>query len=329
MSAVLSLTSSVMTLVNVFTGEYMLMIATLLFSLLCLANILAIYRFSARERIVYWLFGLEAMALLAFFMVTGIPDGFSVLWVCLIPSFALLVFGLRSGSIFSALTLVMVIFLFWLPSGRTLLRYDYSSVFMLRFPFFYISAYLLSLTIEYVRAETQRQLETARQEYAHLYRHDALTGLYNRYGIYEFCRQAFHGEEGEHAAVVLFDIDDFKRINDTYSHMAGDEVLKTVSAIVQRTVCENCSCCRWGGEEFLLVLRCRHDARETAEKLRREIVSTPTVYQNEELHVTASFGVSVAANLCNLSITDLIDRADKAMYVSKANGRNCVTVQVL
>lgn len=326
LNGALSLTSTIMTVINFFTGEYLLLLATLLFAIVCLCNLLVLYFSRMPEKIIYYVFGLEAMILLAFFFISGIPDGFSALWICLIPSFALLIFGIRGGSLFSLLALVMMIFLFWIPAGRSLLHYAYTETFMLRFPFLYSSIYLISLIIEYVRRETQNQLDQAKRQYRYLYRHDALTGLYNRYGIHEFMVDTFSGKKDQRVAVILLDIDDFKAINDHYGHECGDEVLKMVAAVPLRTMCEHCRCCRWGGEEFLLIMQCEHDAAAVAEKIRWEIDRTPVKYKEQQIHVTVSVGVCVTDVLADMTVHDLIDRADQALYHSKNSGKNQVTV---
>lgn len=100
LNVVLTLTALVMCIVNIATAEYALFAATFTFSLLCLLNITVLHFTGVDERIVYTLFGAESLALLAFFFVSGIPNGFSALWVCLIPSFALLIFGVRVGERF-------------------------------------------------------------------------------------------------------------------------------------------------------------------------------------------------------------------------------------
>ena len=324
MCTVLSLTSFVMTILNVFTAEYLLMAVTFGFSILCLLNIWLLARHIIRQMPIYLLFCIETFAVLTFFVVTGIPDGFSVLWCTLIPSFALLVFGMVTGSIFSALLFAMVIFLFWIPAGRELLQYNYSSTFMLRYPFLYAASYLLSLVIEYVRNKTKSQLKKTKEEYEYLYRHDALTGLYNRYGIEEFFAKVSQNQTFDLFSVVVFDIDRFKNVNDIYGHTAGDEVLKTVAALTKSVMCEHCDCCRWGGEEFLIVIHCEQDAQDVAEKLRSKIEITPTLYRGAEIRITASFGVYTVKDLQEITFSDLINHADKAMYKAKANGRNRV-----
>lgn len=325
MSAALFVTSFVMTIVNVVTAEYILMTATLAFSIACLIN-MALIRLLKIEKVIYCLFGVEALCLLTFFVVSGIPDGFSVLWCVLIPSFALLIFGIQNGGIFSGLVFILLVFMFWTPIGQSLLQYEYSKTFMLRFPFYYVASFMLSLIIEFLRAETQNLAENEAEKYDFLHKHDLLTGLYNRYGIDEFIKESFTGKDGESASVIMFDIDNFKVINDEYGHTVGDEVLKTISKIPNKILCENCRSCRWGGEEFLLILRCKHDAIRVAEKLRTEIEQATTEYQNKEIHVTASFGVCTADNLKGIDIYDLVTMADNAMYMAKEKGRNRVEV---
>ncbi len=326
MCGVLSLTSLVMSIVNIFTAEYALMISTFSFSLACLIDIVLVYFFPKKKKLVGYLFGIESLTLLTFFLVSGIPTGFSVLWYALVPSFALLVFGLRAGGIFSTLIFIEIVFFYWIPWGQSLLMFEYTEAFMLRFPFFYVASVLLSLVIEYVRAETQNMVEVECDKYDYLYRHDLLTGLYNRYGIEEFVHNAFENVEGEHASVIMIDIDNFKDVNDKYGHDVGDEVLKTIAGIPAKIMCDYCRFCRWGGEEFLLVMCCHHDVTAVAESLRQEIEKTPTVCGDLSISVTASFGVTSTDNLKETSMDELYILADKAMYKAKENGRNRVEV---
>lgn len=326
LNAALSLIAFVMTVVNLFTAEYILLAATLTFSLLCLFNICALSFLKIPENIIYCIFGAEAMALLAFFFISGIPNGFSALWICLIPSFALLVFGVRSGSIFSLLAMAMLVFLFWIPAGKSLLMFSYTETFMLRFPFLYCSIFLISLLIEYIRRETQNQLENAKQEYHNLYRRDALTGLYNRYGINEFISNTFTADSDNPISVIILDIDDFKDVNDVYGHECGDEVLKAAASILSAMSDSYCQCCRWGGEEFLIVAQGSIDAAKLAEKARHEIEQTAILYSGQEIRITVSAGVFTADSAAFTNIHDFIGKADKALYQSKANGKNQVTV---
>ena len=323
MSAVLSLTSFVMTIVNVITGEYLLMTSTLIFGLLSMLNVRLMKKNTKNQTAVYVIFGVEMTALLLFFLISGIPSGFSVLWSALVPSFALLIFGRRKGCIFSAVILTVLLFFFWTPIGRSLLCYDYSDVFMLRFPFFFGCSWLLSLVIEELRAKTQKRLEKAKHDYDYLYRHDALTGICNRYGMEEFLSENFGGKL-ENVSVIMYDVDNFKRINDSYGHEAGDAVLKMVAQTPKKFESDSCGLCRFGGEEFLIIMRGEHDALKVAEEIRREIESTPVVHGESSINVTVSLGVCRAENPVKADIERMTVLADKAMYAAKANGKNRV-----
>lgn len=321
----LSLIALGMTVVNVFTKEYTLMLVTFLFFVLCAMN--AVFKPTGRGgRILRTLFYVEFLVLLAFFFISGIPDGFSALWACLVPSFALLVFGIASGTRLSLLVLAGIIFLFWFPQGKALLQYEYSSTFMLRFPFLYSAVLAISILIEYIRMETQRNLFQLEDKYKKLYNHDALTGLYNRFGMNEILDEMFAHPEHCRLSVMIMDIDDFKMVNDRYGHNAGDEVLKYVARVLEESTCEHCSCARWGGEEFLVLMECEHDPKEMAEKLRRNFESAVISYEEEQIRITMSIGLFIARDASKYTLHELVKYADQCLYRSKKEGKNRVTV---
>ncbi len=328
LNAVLALVSLIMSVVNIFTAEYILMISTPAFSLGCGLNIV-LYRARVNVSVIYGIFASEAMILLAFFFVSGIPDGFSALWICLIPSFALLIFGRKDGGIFCLVALIMIIFLFWIPAGKALLQYSYSGTFMLRFPFLYSSILVISFLAEYVRSETHKQLVDSEGKYRYLYRHDALTGLFNRYGINEYMDEAFNNPADKHAAIMILDIDNFKRVNDRYGHNAGDMVLKAVAGIPQQLLCEHSRYCRWGGEEFLILMQCNHDPLEMAEKVRKKVEETEISYEGTTIKVTISIGVCITNDVSKFTIPQVINCADNCLYEAKENGKNQVRSNLL
>lgn len=324
-SAALSLIAIVMSVVNRITGEHVMSICSFIFALLCILNIFVLHFFRIREIAVYLAFSIETMILLTFFIISGVAHGFGTLWICMIPSFAMLIFGTLYGIVFSMTAFVIIAFLFWTPVGRDLLIYSYNEAFMLRFPLLFCAIFLVALLIEYVRKETHEQFEDTKRQYSYLYRHDALTGLFNRYGINEFMENTFNKDSNQHVSVIIMDIDNFKKINDVYGHECGDEVLKKVASIPPKIMCQHCQCCRWGGEEFLMIMQCDHDAVLIAEKIRQEIEQTTVLYNDTDIHVTVSIGVCIADTLSGANIHDIINQADKHMYYSKQNGKNRVT----
>ena len=166
-----------MTVVNVFTSKWLLFCSTLGFTLACLFNWWLLSRENAHKTTCFFLFCLEGLLLCGFFCISGTPEGFSALWTCFIPSFSFTLLGLKRGSLYSGVGFLMVALIFWTPFGRSLLQYEYTASFMLRFPMIYVAFLLLAACLEYIRAETQRQLWEAERRYHRLYRRDALTGL--------------------------------------------------------------------------------------------------------------------------------------------------------
>ena len=123
--------------------------------------------------------------------------------------------------------------------------------------------------------------------------------------------------------LIMFDIDHFKSINDTHGHNVGDGILKEIVALVKRTIREEDLLIRWGGEEFILVVKVHNivSAERIAENLRQAIARHGFP---EGLKVTCSFGVTLYDDAYR--IDDVIKIADEALYQSKENGRNCVSV---
>jgi diguanylate cyclase (GGDEF)-like protein len=177
--------------------------------------------------------------------------------------------------------------------------------------------------IERLRAEQLilRNEELARQ--AHM---DALTGLPNRRGLDAALAHRI-GDERAQFACVLADIDHFKRINDRYSHLVGDEVLRRVGALMREVVRDGDVAARYGGEEFALLLD-RVDGRqavEVCERLRTRIATQPWGEIVGGLAVTISLGV--AMRRAGDSGEALLGRADGCLYAAKAAGRDRVVAE--
>ncbi|MBN1554753.1 MAG: diguanylate cyclase [Phycisphaerae bacterium] len=159
--------------------------------------------------------------------------------------------------------------------------------------------------------------------------HDALTGLLNRAAIYDALERerARLLREGGQLAVVMLDLDHFKNINDTHGHAAGDIVLKDISNRLAHASRSYDLVGRVGGEEFLLVMPTAglDGAIEVAERVRRIIAETPVDIGEKALNVTASLGVASAQILePGITMDELVQSADEALYRAKEGGRNRV-----
>ena len=157
--------------------------------------------------------------------------------------------------------------------------------------------------------------------------HDALTGLYNRRYLEETLgRELILAERERHpVSVIKGDLDRFKLVNDRFGHLAGDEVLRVFGTLMKRHARASDVYCRYGGEEFLMVLPRMTEATafERAEQIRIELSASPVDFDGAPIVVTASFGVASFPRNGRTG-DELIATADGALYAAKAAGRNRV-----
>ena len=160
---------------------------------------------------------------------------------------------------------------------------------------------------------------------------DPLTNCYNRR---EFNRLVDHNiagaqRHGKDLSIIMFDIDHFKKVNDTYGHQAGDTVLQTLVQMVMRRIRKGDYLCRFGGEEFVIVLpeTKKRSALMLAEQLRQLIAKeTISITDGHKIQITASFGIASLGKYADRQV--LIREADTMLYQAKANGRNLVMPQL-
>ncbi len=157
---------------------------------------------------------------------------------------------------------------------------------------------------------------------------DKLTGLYNRYKFYQVANQEIERSKRHNRplSLILFDIDWFKKINDTYGHDAGDRVLRSIAKLLHNNLRKYDLIFRWGGEEFI-VLAPETDATN-AKKLAEKIRTLISSYDfKEPKEVTVSLGVAELGEN-DTDIDSLVKRADNALYISKKDGRNRTTLSL-
>ena len=164
---------------------------------------------------------------------------------------------------------------------------------------------------------------------AEMANNDALTGIYNRRHFMELAET--HVAKSVRANIdcfiTIFDLDHFKKVNDTYGHLAGDKVLKETAQKVKKTIRPYDILARYGGEEFIILMTDvkelkKEDAVNTMERIRAEICKEPVEFEGQKIAVSASFGVAYAAPKNDISkATEL---ADHALYQAKETGRNKV-----
>lgn len=171
-----------------------------------------------------------------------------------------------------------------------------------------------------------RELERELEQVSELVREDQLTGVLNRRGLDETLeREMKRSARGSSpVSIALLDIDNFKRLNDTLGHQAGDLALKHLTKVIKETLRPADTVGRYGGEEFLIVLPDTDldAAVEAIRRLQRDLTKKFFMHKNERILVTFSAGVALRSD--SEDADDLIARADKAMYRAKLAGKNRV-----
>lgn len=157
--------------------------------------------------------------------------------------------------------------------------------------------------------------------------YDELTGLYNRRYIRSVLDDVYKDfvENGKTFSVAITDLDDFKNVNDTYGHDAGDLVLKSTGNCFRELAPSNSCVGRWGGEEFIIIFmdNCSYDmCCEAMENIRSRVDTSPVVYEGNVIQTTLTAGLATFEQ--GMTITDIIRKADGRLYNGKATGKNVV-----
>lgn len=175
-----------------------------------------------------------------------------------------------------------------------------------------------------LRTKTHLTLSELLFKFKNLANYDSLTQIYNRRRFFELAIPLF--EKEKNLFIVMLDIDNFKKINDTHGHLIGDKVLKTLSEILKKYK-EKAIIARFGGEEFIIAstFTKKEEIENFAKKLKNDINNTKIKLKDGKIFsVTASIGISIK-NENTKTLDELLKEADKALYHTKENGKNNYT----
>ncbi len=174
---------------------------------------------------------------------------------------------------------------------------------------------------------TNRTISSYQHDIEQMATIDKLTGLYNRQALDMLFTQLMLDQKrnNKDLSLLLLDIDHFKQTNDTHGHLTGDAVLEHIAKLMKSRLREMDIVCRWGGEEFLVLLKgCNLEtACNMGEELRLAILNNPLICQDKTVTTTVSIGISEYQSKDTRE--ELIGRADKALYKAKRSGRNRVS----
>ena len=253
-----------------------------------------------------------------YFLYINKNDQFGLVWAHFFPLFSLVLLGVKKGSIVSFIYFSVIFSLAYMGIGIWE-NGEWSTISFLRL-------LISSLVLFTIIVILEVALENSYQKLEFLSNIDPLTKLYNRRKINQILEKEIYQAKRYKTklSVILFDIDDFKKINDSLGHEKGDNVLKTLSKTVNTQLRDTDSIARWGGEEFLIVTPMVgiQESSMIAEKLRLSIES---IKCKNNIQLSCSFGIS-ELDYQKDSIESFIKRADLAMYNAKANGKNCISL---
>ncbi len=263
---------------------------------------------------------------------TGGIDGSSMVWVAFLPIAATIMAGTTDGLVWGGISVSTIAGIYVL---NRVLGIDFTllpSTSMDRMIDLIAITSVTGTAIwlnEKAKARAMNQLESAQALLNHLAMVDPLTNVFNR--RYFFDRAKIELEiarlQESRTSILLLDIDHFKKINDSYGHNVGDQILTGLVALCQENLREMDTLARLGGEEFVILLPETDlaEARHIAERLRRTLEHTPIKTDSGPQNVTVSIGVmSHPTSDADLPVDKLVQQADQAMYLAKRSGRNRV-----
>lgn len=263
--------------------------------------------------------------LFGIFVICGGNEGFACLWLVLIPFFAMVIMDFIIG-FFACVTIqVFLVAVFWTPIHEMLGTIpQYYDQFCLRFPLYFFVTFLLALSLTVSLKRSQYSDCKQRLKLEEMAQLDSLTKLPNRRNAYERFKTDY-SEPGTPHCIVMCDIDYFKRVNDTYGHVYGDDILVNVAEIMKKQLPPDYLKSRWGGEEFLFAANEPLDSvYQVIEKLRIAIADHVFYAGDTQIHITLTFGI--AEYVDESGIIKAISKADDRLYNGKKSTRNCTVI---
>ncbi|QIZ76490.1 GGDEF domain-containing protein [Ferrimonas lipolytica] len=302
-----------------YLGNYQLVF----FDLIAGTIFLLVLKFRSNYRLASTILLFNLYGLLITLIYSGGFGGTGPIWMLIAPPVTFFLSGLTLGVVNISLFLVGAIvayFFGYVGQANQIL----SPELALRVLLCFILVTLLSATYEYFKHKYSSRLSQLVKYNEALANLDPLTNLSNRRFTLKRLEELFQQEKDSTAsfALLLIDVDNFKSINDRFGHDVGDQVLIQLSSIFQKAVRKSDIVCRWGGEEFLIVLTdaSKYSAVQLTERLHHA-VNSHNFINEQQLAVTVSVGVQLVEE-ADASITESIKQADLHLYKAKAMGKN-------
>ncbi|MDL2273128.1 GGDEF domain-containing protein [Oscillospiraceae bacterium OttesenSCG-928-G22] len=277
---------------------------------------------SQYQRWASWVFGSMAFGMCHLLLYFGGTGGLSFLWIFIVPHIAVMVVPLKDSFLYNGILLSSIAVVLNTPL-RQFLPYPYSNQFCILFPVSLLFITGCIYLAETVRFRTQTRLQATARQLTSFAFTDPLTGAFNRHALTSHFGN-INAAPAEGLSFSVMDLDHFKAVNDTYGHFVGDEMLKHIVLCIKQIIPPNALLYRWGGEEFLLILKTGDpcEALPVWERIRELVERTPLETENGSVTMTLSIGGLSA--FPGSTIHQCIELADERLYHAKRSGRNCV-----
>ena len=264
---------------------------------------------------------------------TGGIESSTVIWIFMYPAIMVFMTDIKNATIWFVMSVFSITSLYFIKDFKMVELLIGSSPRLERIMdmiFMTVALFIIIYAVDKSYKKILKKLENTQSKLRILATTDPLTELYNRRffqerAVAEIKRSIRHNKS---LTLLMLDLDHFKNINDNFGHKTGDHILKEVSSIFQKALREIDLTGRYGGEEFIMLFPESDKATSViaAERIRKQIENTDFKYNRESIKLTISIGITEIVEGKKDSLDTLIYRADKALYLSKENGRNRITV---
>jgi diguanylate cyclase (GGDEF)-like protein len=312
---------------HLFSGNYLISAADIVALIASVISLIYLRR-AERGIAAYWLISLVFITICIITIVLGRKEISYFLWAFVPPAVIFSVLGKKAGMTISLMFFAVAIILMAAPAS--IMHSEPYSVFVIgRFITIYM---ILTFMLYYYESSQQillKHIRNEKEKFECASKQDPLTGLSNRRDLMDKIREEQQRQMRlkNTFTLILGDIDNFKALNDTHGHDAGDHVLKSVAQVLKEQV-RGIDCpARWGGEEFLIMLieTDIEGGQTVAERIRCRIEESAFTFNGITLPVTMTFGLSQYQG-ANDTLDSCIKRADKALYAGKDQGKNRVII---
>lgn len=307
---------------NWWSGNYA-MLPPLTLIILLVAGGALLHYFKPDSKIPLFISG-TPFVLLFFYLVfvQGAFNNNSLLWLMFAPPMLLFCMGLRWGTVVFAASYLFLLLIFWIPlESAPPFQYDAFRVCMA-----ILGTFCFSWVVEYTRSRSRNLLANTVNSLEHAAGIDYSTGLGNRreFNNYFNWLQSQSQRSNRPFSIVMADIDLFKRVNDNYGHLMGDQVLRHVANLFSCNLRASDRVFRWGGEEFIVLMPFSniYDATVMAERIRKLVEESPYIDNTIKVPITISLGAYCGG--LNESLDEQINQVDSRLYKAKVSGRNQV-----